>query len=994
VLVALARHALDAASLDEFLADAAAAVADGLAVELVGILELLADRPELLLRAGHGWADTYVGNVRLPLGAKSQAGYTLVTGRVSTPDLERESRFLVDPVLEAEAARSGISVAIPGPDRPFGVLTAHVRRRREFQTNELDFLRDVAHLIGTAVVRDNKGAGVRAHSDRLQAALAAGGVGVWEWIAETGEVSWSATLERVHGLEPGRFGGTFEDYERQIHPDDRERVLAAIRRARDQGDAYQVEYRAVWPDGSIHWVQAKGAVVRDAAGRPTGMAGVGVDIDERRRSDRRRDAQYAITRALAEAATLEEAAPRIVGAVCTSLAWDLGAVWEVDREGEAIRCVDLWRTPGVDASAFEELTRSRSFTRGVGLPGRVWADASPHWIPDVVGDSNFPRAQAAAEAGLHGAFAFPILLGDTVCGVVEFFSHEIREPDPDLLAMVEAVGGQLGQYVERKNLERELQLQKTLLEAESEASIDGILVVSPDSRMTFFNRRFVELWEIPDDVVERRSDEAVLAWLRDRLAEPGEFLERVPHLYEHPDEESRDEIELKDGRVFDRYSAPVRGEDGTHYGRVWFFRDITDRRRHEEGLRFLARASELLSESLDYEATLTAVSQLAVPELADWCVVDMLDEGGKLRRLAVAHVDPDKVRLAWELWESYSGRPDDAPGPARVVQTGQPELVAEIPDELLVAAAQDEERLLVLRELAPCSYVSVPLRGHRRVVGAVTFVYAESGRRYDERALALAQDLARHAVLAIENSRLYKERSYVAETLQRSLLPARLPTIPGVEIAARYLPVGDAVEVGGDFYDVFPVSEGVWAFAIGDVCGKGPQAAALTGLARHTIRAAAMHERLPSGILAALNEVIRTQHGDAATFCTVACGLLEPVEDGARLTIACGGHPLPFVLRADGATEEAGAIGTLLGVFPSPTFADRDLELGRGDALVLYTDGVTSGRVREDGLPAIVQSCAGLGVEGIAERLEQAASELTSSSRARDDVAILVLRVA
>src|SRR5207247_8177195 len=126
----------------------------------------------------------------------------------------------------------------------------------------------------------------------------------------------------------------------------------------------------------------------------------------------------------------------------------------------------------------------------------------------------------------------------------------------------------------------------------------------------FFNRRFVELWDLPDEVVESRSDEAALAAMRERLADPDAFLQRVAHLYAHPDEESRDELELKDRRVFDRYSAPVRGEDGTHYGRAWFFRDVTDERRHEEGLRFLAQASALLSESLDYEDALGAVAQL------------------------------------------------------------------------------------------------------------------------------------------------------------------------------------------------------------------------------------------------------------------------------------------------------------------------------------------------------------------------------------------------
>jgi PAS domain S-box-containing protein len=987
LLAALTRHSLEAPSLDEFFRDAAGAVADGLGVEIVGVFELMTDRPELFLRSGVGWSDSAVGRARVAVGAKSQAGYTLVAGRVISPDLESESRFAVDALLESEGVRSGISVSVPGRDRPFGVLAAHSRRRRQFHTKELEFLRDVAYVIGEAIGRDLKHTAERARTDRLREALDAGSVGVWEWSPQTDKVTWSETLERIHGREPGTFGGTFHDFERDIHPEDRERVLGAVARASEKGEDFRVEYRSVWPDGTVRWLEAKGAAIRDASGRVVGMAGVCLDVDERARSARRRDAQYAITRALAEADTLEEASARIVRAVCECLGWDLGGVWEVNREQGIMRSVAMWRRPGLEAASFEELTRSLAFTRGLGLPGRVWADGRPHWIPDVVDDANFPRAQAALEAGLHGAFAFPILFGGAVGGVVEFFSRELREPDDDLLAMVEAVGSQIGQFVQRKRLERELRLQKTLLEAQSEASIDGILVVSRDLRTIFFNRRFVELWQIAPSVVQA---EAALAAIRDRLVDPDEFLEHAAYLDAHPAEESRAEIELADGRVFDRYSAPVQGDDGTHYGRVWFFRDISEQKRHEENLRFLAQASELLSESLDYEETLERVARLAVPVVADWCVVDVLDELGELRRVAVGHADPEKVRFGRRLEGRYPGRPDDPGGPARVVQTGVPELAAEIPEEFLDAVAQDEEHLRMLRKLALCSYVSVPLRGHRRVLGAITLAYAESGRRYDDKGLALARDLARHAALAIENSRLYRERSHVANTLQRSLLPPRLPAIPGVEIAVRFRPFADAIEIGGDFYDVFPVDDRIWAFAIGDVCGKGPEAAALTGLARHTIRAAAMRERSPSAILAALNEAILTQHGDES-FCTVACGFLERNDEGAHLTIASGGHPLPFVLRSDGATEEAAEVGTLVGFFPSPTFADRPVELGAGDALVLYTDGVTSGPVREDGLEAVVRSCAGLDADGIAERLEQAVSE-ARSSQARDDVAILVLR--
>ena len=221
-------------------------------------------------------------------------------------------------------------------------------------------------------------------------------------------------------------------------------------------------------------------------------------------------------------------------------------------------------------------------------------------------------------------------------------------------------------------------------------------------------------------------------------------------------------------------------------------------------------------------------------------------------------------------------------------------------------------------------------------------------------------------------------------------MPPRLPDVPGVDVAARYQALGEGLDVGGDFYDLFPVEEGVWAFAIGGVCGKGAEAAALTGLARHTIRVAAMSERTPSAILATLNEAIRSEPAGEPTFCTVALGLIEAAEGGVRATLSCGGHPLPFVLRADGTCQAAAAAGTLIGFFEDPRLEDYEVELAAGDALVLYTDGVMSSRRGAVGLDEIIRSCAGLDAAAIAERLERAA--LAGDLR-RDDVAILVLRI-
>ena len=172
---------------------------------------------------------------------------------------------------------------------------------------------------------------------------------------------------------------------------------------------------------------------------------------------RRLHVQYETTRALAESASLAEAAPRILKALGETLGFDHGAVWTVDRSGTSIRCLDTWHPPSVAVPEFDAVSRATTFERAVGLPGRVWRSGEPAWIEDVVRDSNFPRAAVAAREGLHGAFGFPIKLGGIVLGVLEFFSREIREPDQDLLELLATIGSQIGQFVERNRAENELE---------------------------------------------------------------------------------------------------------------------------------------------------------------------------------------------------------------------------------------------------------------------------------------------------------------------------------------------------------------------------------------------------------------------------------------------------------------------------------------------------------------------------------------------------------
>jgi PAS domain S-box-containing protein len=418
--------------------------------------------------------------------------------------------------------------------------------------------------------------------------------------------------------------------------------------------------------------------------------------------------------------------------------------------------------------------------------------------------------------------------------------------------------------------------------------------------------------------------------------------------------------------------------------------------RARRRLALLAAAGTTLSASLDYEATLDGIAHLLVPELADWCLLDVLEEDGSVKQLAAAHADPGKEDLLRELL-SHRRFGEDAPGTvARVLRTGKPVLIPEASDALLAERATGEEHLGVLRRLTVGSFMSVPLLARGRTLGAVTLVSSDPERRYGEEDLSLAEGLAYRCALAVDNARLYRERSHIARTLQRSLLP-RLPEAPGIDVGVEYLPMGEENEVGGDFYDLIETEEGRWLAVIGDVCGKGAAAAAVTALTRYTIRAVAMREDEPSAVLTALNEAMIRQLDDEQ-FCTVACARLGPAPGGFELGVARGGHPPPFVVRADGSVEVVMPPGRALGIFPDPELGVQNVRLGPGDAAVFYTDGITEARgpdgsfFGEERLRALLRSCAGLGAPAIAERLRDVTLEYGEGSP-RDDLAVLVLRV-
>jgi phosphoserine phosphatase RsbU/P len=487
------------------------------------------------------------------------------------------------------------------------------------------------------------------------------------------------------------------DFSAEPVPEELAREIYEVLRA---GRTWQGEFAIRRKDGAIVSALVVDSPVHDDQGRLVGVASMSLDLTARRRAENRLRAQYEIARTLGEAHSIEKASPKLLRTVCDALGWDVGALWGLDIERSVLRCVATWRAPDSNAAAFEELSARTTFRKGIGLPGRVWAQGAPAWIPDVTEDRNFTRSGVAAADGLHGGFGVPIRRGRDVLGVIEFFAADSREPDDEVLEMMDAVGAQIGQFIERTETDREL-----------------------------------------------RASRAGLAQL--------------------------------------------------------------------------------------------------------------------------------------------------------------------------------------------------------------------------------------------------------AETLQQSLLPPHLPDIAGLEIAAHYEAARDGSEVGGDFYDVFESARNDWSVVIGDVCGKGPEAAALAALVRYTTRAAAIQTRRPRIVLNLVNEVMLRQSEEQ--FCTAAYVRLRPEGEGARLTVSCAGHPHPLVLSARGDVDSVPCRGRVLGPFTDLASVDRIVRLDPGDSLLLYTDGVTDARSAdgffgEERLRDTLISCAGSSADDIVKAIDRSLNEF-HGGKPRDDIAFVVLRV-
>jgi PAS domain S-box-containing protein len=675
---------------------------------------------------------------------------------------------------------------------------------------------------------------LRHSHERHRIAIEAGQMGTWEWIIATGEVRWSPSLEHIHGLPPGTFPGTFQAVMDEAHPDDRDILRRATTQALEGGSRYEVEYRTVRPDGVVCWVEGRGTVLRDGAGRPERMVGVCTDITERKHRDQERARLLAEERAARRRA--EEAERRlaflgeIAGSITASL--DLDTVLQRIAEGAKDLCYGdaaalLLRDDETQAMVprYRVGPRLGTFASlriepGQGLGGQVLATGRPARTSHDLSDLRAPidLHSVAREAGPVSVMVVPITIEHRVEGLL-YIAHAIgRAFGDEDEAICLRLAGQAAVAIQNATLFTREHNRRSESEAVSEIAKALTEGLDPDKvaqhaadearallravttavfRLEADERhlvavaisgstgpgfsiggrlaqdegvvgRAVQGWQpvitpnlLTDSTI--RLDDASRRWIEDApfrsvLAVPLVAKGTIIGAFAAGDREGRI-FTPEDVRVAQSFAdhAAIALENARLFAREQAMRAAAE--AAERRAAFLAEASGVLGSSLDYTTTLQTVARLAVPTIADWCIVDLLGRDGGAERVAVAAADPETER-ALQQFRRYV--PDwRSPQPAaRVFRSGRTIVFPEVTEETLTSTARDDLHLALMRELKPRSAMCVPLLARQRIVGALTFVRGLSGRAYGPADIAVAEELADRVALAVDNAVLYSEAAH------------------------------------------------------------------------------------------------------------------------------------------------------------------------------------------------------------------------------------------
>jgi PAS domain S-box-containing protein len=669
------------------------------------------------------------------------------------------------------------------------------------------------------------------------------------------------------------------------------------------------------------------------------------------------------------------------------------------------------------------IDRLRIPAGGGSLPGFAAEQGLPIVSEDVVEDSRFVAVAADFDLPVRAAVASPIGWGSGVWGVLGVWDRAPRRWTDEEVQFVQAVANTMGLAVQRAGVEQELRDSSLRLDLSLSAGGLGTWSWNLDRDTVTLSPSAMRMHGLGTGGFGGTADEFLAlvhpddrASLRGAVFEAAQTAAEQHHLFRIV---RRDNGEL---RWIESWGRMLSEDDQTR-NVVGVSSDVTERRRSEsqkelmlsrehaarveaesarERLAFLSESSARLSTSLDPDVTLASLTDLCVPYLGDLCLIDIIDEEGNLSEQAARGIDDQSLRDVRELRRRRAalGGADGVWSEMRVALEARSLLQTDITDEQYEAAATDPEHLELMRRLDVRSAVIVPLVARGRVLGVISLMRLGPDRIFRPDDLALTEEFAARAALAIDNGKLFHSRNRVARSLQAALLPPALPVADGLALAARYQVAESDVAIGGDFYDVIEVGDHSWGVVVGDVCGRGPDAAALTGLMRHSVRTVVVREERPSQVLAQTNAAVLDQIDDAK-FCTAAY-LRVTVDEAAgagsvHVVASSAGHPRPALVRASGEAHLLDCAGTLLGVVAEPSLVDAEIDLMPGDAVVLYTDGVTEARngrelFGEKRLLGALAALAGQSAEAIAAGLEDAVTAFRNTSS--DDTAILVAQAA
>lgn len=494
-------------------------------------------------------------------------------------------------------------------------------------------------------LRQHTEASLQKSEERFQLAVRGSTDGLWDRNILTNEVFFADRYRELLGYSAKEFPGSFTSFEAHLHPEDKSRVLGLVAAHLERREPYDAEYRLRTKSGEYRWFRGRGQAIWDEQGRAIRMAGSITDITERKQAEERIHLLQMITMDVATAIDLPSALEVVLRRVCEKTGWVLGQAWVPEPDGRVLGCCPAWFAPGSDLGEFRTASKDITFLPGSGLPGRVWMSRQPVWVRDVTQDENFPRVEMAKKNGLKAGLGVPILAGDEVIAILEFFLKEPRSEDEHLVKVISAIAAQIGLAIERKRAEERLRWSEEQLRLLLDSTAEGIFGVDREGNCTFCNAASLRVlgYDRPADLLGKDMHRLIAHSYADGSPFPKaecsvvQSLVNARHVFAENDVFWR-----KNGSYFpaEYWSYPVFRE-GKHIGAVVTFLDITERKKAEKEARAFQEQLRALAGRLQAvrEEERTSVAREIHDVLAQELTRLKIDLGWLRRRLS----DPAQI---------------------------------------------------------------------------------------------------------------------------------------------------------------------------------------------------------------------------------------------------------------------------------------------------------------------------------------------------------------